>query len=253
MMRLVVVLVSAVGIGFAVTTLANTATTVYLHRTLSHRGLTLTRPVTLIFRAVIWLTTGIKPRQWVAVHRKHHAHTDEEGDPHSPVILGWRTVQARNVALYRAALRDDSILDKYARDLPDDRWDRLFFNHKNTGLLIGIAILVVTFGPLTGFLAAVAHTNMYLAGNAAVNALGHHFGRRPYPNKATNLQWLAFLTMGEGLHNNHHAAPSSPRLAHRRSEVDPGWWVIRTLAGLRLVTPRFSDIRLAPGARTGTA
>jgi stearoyl-CoA desaturase (delta-9 desaturase) len=248
MTHVLLLLATATGIGFAVTTLANTATTVYLHRSLSHRGLTLSVPVSMTFRTVIWLTTGIKPRQWVAVHRKHHAHTDEDGDPHSPVILGWRTVQAKNVALYRAALRDNSILDRYARDLPDDRWDRMFFNHKNTGLLTGTALLMVVFGPLTGFLAAVAHANLYLAGNAAVNALGHHFGRRPYANKATNLQWLAFLTMGEGLHNNHHAAPSSARLSHRRSEIDPGWWVIRTLMSLRLVTLRFADIRLAPGS-----
>lgn len=243
----------AIGIGFIVTTLANTATTVYLHRSLSHRGLTLRAPASMFFRAVIWLTTGIKPRQWVAVHRKHHAFTDEDGDPHSPVLLGWRTVQAKNVALYRKALADPAILDRYARDLPDDRWDRLFFNHKNTGLITGIVILMIVAGPLVGFMAAFAHANMYLAGNAAVNALGHHFGRRPYDNKATNLQWLAFCTMGEGLHNNHHAAPSSPRLSHRWSEIDPGWWVIRTLATCRLATLRFADIRLTPRAKAGVS
>ena len=243
----------AVGIGFLVTTVANTATTVYLHRCLSHRGLTLRKPASMVFRTIIWLTTGIKPRQWVAVHRKHHAFTDEDGDPHSPVLLGWKTVQAKNVALYRKALSDPAILEKYARDLPDDRWDRLLFNHKNTGLLTGIAILMVVCGPLVGFLAAFAHTNMYLAGNAAVNALGHHFGRRPYDIRATNLQWLAFCTMGEGLHNNHHAAPSSPRLSHRWSEIDPGWWVIRTLAACGLATLRFADIRLTPRAKAGAA
>jgi len=241
----------AVGIGFLVTTLANTATTVYLHRCLSHRGLTLRRPASMAFRTIIWLTTGIKPRQWVAVHRKHHAFTDEEGDPHSPVLLGWRTVQAKNVALYRQALGDPAILDRYARDVPDDRWDRLFFNHKNTGLLLGTTVLMVLFGPLVGFLGAFAHANLYLAGNAAVTALGHHFGRRPYDNRATNLQWLAFCTMGEGLHNNHHAAPSSPRLSHRWSEIDPGWWVIRSLAACRLATLRFADIRLTPRAKAG--
>ena len=92
-----------------------------------------------------------------------------------------------------------------------------------------------------------------LAGNAAVNAMGHHFGRRPYSNGATNLQWLAFCTMGEGLHNNHHAAPSSPRLSHRRREIDPGWWVIKALATVRLARLRFSDVRLSHGARTGAS
>jgi stearoyl-CoA desaturase (delta-9 desaturase) len=108
---------------------------------------------------------------------------------------------------------------------------------------------MIVLGPWTGLLAAFLHANIYLAGNAAVNALGHHFGRRPYDNRATNLQWLAFLTMGEGLHNNHHAAPSSPRLSHKWGQIDPGWWVIRTLTILRLAKVRFSDIRLTATAK----
>lgn len=248
---LIVRVVTALVVGATVTTMANTATTLYLHRALSHRAVTFNSTVSMVFRAIIWMTTGIAPRQWVAVHRKHHAFTDQYGDPHSPILLGWRTVQVKNVALYRAALSDTAILDKYARDLPEDRWDRRLFNHKNTGLAVGIMLLVVAFGPLVGILAAVSHANMYLAGNAAVNALGHHFGRRPYDNTATNLQWLALCTMGEGLHNNHHAAPSSPRLSHRSQEIDPGWWVIRIMSALGLASPRFSDVRLSARARTG--
>jgi len=236
----------AVLIGFAVTTAANAATTVYLHRCLSHRALSLRAPASLAFRTILWLATGIKPRQWVAVHRKHHAYADEAGDPHSPVLLGWRRVQVGNVALYREALSDPDLITKYAKDLPPDRWDRAFFDRQWVGLGSGVAILMVVFGPVVGLLAAFAHANMYLAGSAAVNAIGHHFGRRRYENKATNLQWLALLTMGEGLHNNHHAAPSSPRLAHRWYEVDLGWWVINALRLLRLAKVRFADIRLSP-------
>lgn len=236
-----------------VSTLANTCTTVYLHRALSHRALTLRPEAAWFFRLTLWLTTGIKPKEWVAVHRKHHAFTDEAGDPHSPVLLGWRKVQAKNVALYRGALKDPDIISKYAKDLPDDSWDRALFGHNKTGLLIGIGILVVVFGPLTGLLAAFIHANAYLAGNAAVNALGHHFGRKPYDNGATNLQWLAFCTMGEGLHNNHHAAPSSPRLSHKWSQIDPGWWVIRSLTVVRLAKLRFDDIRLTPSAKASVS
>lgn len=243
----------AFAIGLVVSFFALTATTVYLHRAVSHRALSMRYPVAVVFRAVVWVTTGIKPRQWAAVHRKHHAYTDVNGDPHSPVLLGWRQVQMRNVMLYREALSDPAILDKYARDIRDDAWDRLFFNRTYTGLVGGIIALVIMFGPVRGLLAAFIHANFYLAGNAGVNALGHHFGKRPYANKATNLQWLAFLTMGEGLHNNHHAAPSSPRLSHRRGEIDPGWWVIRTLSVLRLARLRFTDIRLGARARAGAA
>jgi stearoyl-CoA desaturase (delta-9 desaturase) len=239
----------ALVVAAVVTTAANTCTTVYLHRALSHRAVTIHPLAAWFFRAVLWLSTGIKPKEWVAVHRKHHAFTDVEGDPHSPVLLGWKKVQKNNVALYRKALADPDTIKKYAKDLPDDAWDRALFGHNKTGLLLGIAILMLTLGPVTGLLAAFIHANAYLAGNAAVNAMGHRFGRRPYANKATNLQWLAFLTMGEGLHNNHHAAPSSPRLSHRWHQIDPGWWIIRGLSFLGLAKLRFSDIRLTSSAK----
>lgn len=236
-------------IAVCITTLANTATTIYLHRALSHKAITVKPALAWVFRLVIWLSTGIKPKEWVAVHRKHHAYTDTEGDPHSPVVLGWRKVQMSNVSLYRVALKDTTIIDKYARDLPDDKWDHRMFGHHKSGLGLGVLLLVVIFGPVQGLLAAFIHANIYLAVNAGVNALGHHFGKRPYDNKATNLQWLAFLTMGEGLHNNHHAAPSSARLSHKRSELDPGWWVISIFKGLRLLSLRFDDVRLTPAAK----
>lgn len=238
------VIVTGVVVGFLATMLANLVTTVFLHRALSHRALSLAGPVRVASRAVIWISTGIRPRQWVAVHRKHHAYTDVEGDPHSPVLLGWWRVQWSNVALYRRAVRDRDLVSRYARDLPADRWDRLFFDHALLGLAIGISILVAAFGPWAGLLAAVVHANLYLGTSAAVNALGHHFGRRPYSNGAGNLQWLAFLTAGEGLHNNHHAAPTSARLSHRWFEVDPGWWFIRTLAFFRLARVRLLPRRV---------
>ena len=75
-----------------VTQLALLITTLYLHRALSHRAVTLSPAVAGGCRAVLWLTTGIRPRQWVAVHRKHHAHADEEGDPHSPLLEGFNKV-----------------------------------------------------------------------------------------------------------------------------------------------------------------
>ena len=101
-------------IGIAVTTLANVCTTVYLHRGLSHRAITFSKPADAIFKTLIWLTTGIKVREWVAVHRKHHAHTDTDEDPHSPAISGWKTVQIKNLAMYRRAAHDRANIDRYA-------------------------------------------------------------------------------------------------------------------------------------------
>jgi stearoyl-CoA desaturase (delta-9 desaturase) len=232
-------------IGFGVSFIAFVASTVYLHRGLAHKAVSFKRPVTEVFRFLVWITTGIRPRQWVAVHRKHHAFTDIEGDPHSPVLLGWFRVQMSNVSLYRREARNNDTLARYSKDLPPTRADRWFYDHALLGLSIGIGVLVVTFGPLIGLLAAFVHVNLYLSGSAAVNAMAHRFGRRPYPNGAGNLQWLALITAGEGLHNNHHAAPTSARLSHRWFEVDPGWWVIRVLLLMHLAKLRLIELRLA--------
>ncbi len=243
----------AVLIGFAISTIANVATTVYLHRTLSHRALTMTRPTRAVFRFLTWVTTGIRPRQWVAVHRKHHTFTDVEGDPHSPVLHGWVTVQMKNVAMYRREARNPETVARYAKDLPATRLDRWAYDHALLGLGIGVAAAVAVFGWWVGLLASFVHLNIYLGGSAAVNAIGHHFGRRPYDNTAGNLQWLALITAGEGLHNNHHAAPTSARLSHRWFEIDPGWWVVKTLAVFRLAQVRLTDLKLKQPAAPARA
>jgi len=80
--------------------------------------------------------------------------------------------------------------------------------------------------------------------SGAINAVGHTRGRRPYDNAAGNSQWLAWLTAGEGLHNNHHAAPTSARFALGRREIDPGWWVIRGLLGCRQASLRHDEVKL---------
>jgi stearoyl-CoA desaturase (delta-9 desaturase) len=159
-------------------------------------------------------------------------------------------VQMKNVAMYRREANNPDTVARYAKDLPATRLDRMFYDHALVGLGLGIALLVVVFGWKVGLLAAFVHVNLYLGGSAAVNALGHHFGRRPYENGAGNIQWLAFLTAGEGLHNNHHAAPTSARLSHRWFEVDPGWWVIKTLTWCRLARVRLSAPKLTAAART---
>ena len=236
----------ALVVGIGVTTLANICTTVYLHRGIAHRAIAFSRPAHAAFKTLIWLTTGIKVREWVAVHRKHHAHTDTPLDPHSPAVSGWKRVQVMNLAMYRRAAHDQTNIDKYAKDLAPTRWDRVLFDRSWLGLVLGTVILCVVFGWQVGLLAAFVHVNYYLAASAAVNAIGHHFGRRPYENSATNLQWLAFLTAGEGLHNNHHAAPTMAKLAHRWYEIDPGWLVVKPLTWLRLAKVRLTTLRLAP-------
>src|ERR1700741_2086911 len=101
-------------VGLAVCQLATLVTTVFLHRALSHRALTLRPGLTFVLRAITWITTGIKPRQWAAVPRKHHAHTDVDGDPHSPLLEGFAMVQLGNVQLYRRVATDPAQVARYA-------------------------------------------------------------------------------------------------------------------------------------------
>ncbi|HEY3833413.1 MAG TPA: fatty acid desaturase [Acidimicrobiia bacterium] len=238
----------ALALGFVVTQVAIVITSVWLHRSLAHKSLTVSGPVTIAFRFVIWITTGMKPREWAAIHRKHHAATDTAEDPHSPRVHGFWRVQLGNVGLYRRAARDVDIARKYGRDLPPDRLDTLFFDHALLGLAIGVAMMMgVTvlagLGWEVGLLAAGLHALMYVMLSGAVNAVGHKIGRRPYDNSATNLRTLAMITGGEGLHNNHHAVATSARFSLHKGEPDPGWWTIRTLVAMKLARLRHQDIR----------
>jgi len=227
----------AVVVGLLVTQVGFVVTTVYLHRALSHRALHLARPITFAFRVATWMLTGIRPRQWVAVHRMHHAFTDTPRDPHSPLVLGTPTVLFANARLYRRAAKDPAT-SRYARDLPADRWDRVLFDHALLGLGLGIGLLVLLLGWQLALIAAAVHMVAYLLGGGAINAIGHRFGRRPFDNRATNNQWLAWLVAGEGLHNNHHAMATASKLSMAPGEVDPGWWCIRALVAMRQATLR---------------
>src|SRR3974377_233973 len=94
-------LIAAVIAAFFVTQAAIFAPTVFLHRGLAHRALTMHPVAAFPCRFVIWITTGMRPREWVAVHRKHHAATDTPDDPHTPMLMGFWRVQLGTVGLYR--------------------------------------------------------------------------------------------------------------------------------------------------------
>lgn len=232
-------------VGLLVAEIGILATTVYLHRGLTHKGLTVHPVLAFPLRVLLWVSTGMRPREWVAVHRRHHAAVDTELDPHSPAVVGFWRVQLANAALYRRVARDGVTTEKYAKDLQPDRLDRWFFDHAFLGLGIGITILIAVFGWSTGLFAAAVHTVAYLGLSGAINAIGHTYGKRPADNSATNSRLLALITGGEGLHNNHHAAPTSARFSFKRGEVDPGWWIVRTCRALGLVKVRHDEPKLA--------
>ncbi len=214
------------------------STTIYLHRSATHRALELHPAVSWAFRFALWLTTGLATREWVAVHRKHHAFTDEEGDPHSPMLMGFWSVQLGNVFHYIKEAKNAEVVERYARDIKEDWWDRTLFNHGLAGLLIGTAALSAIIGIGWALLAATIHAVMYVfVLSSSINGLCHSVGYKNFNNTATNLRFLALFTGGEGLHNNHHGFPRSPKFSFKASEIDPAWPIIKLLIACRLAKP----------------
>jgi len=223
-------------IAIALTQIAAVATSLYLHRALAHRSVAVHPAADVLFRAVLWMTTGQDRREWVAVHRKHHAFTDREGDPHSPVLRGLWRVQFLNAYYYAREARNPETIRKFASDIHPDWLDRMVFSRGWIGLGLGTALLCVLVGVVPGLIAAGAHAVLYVLVLApAINGLGHWRGAKNFNNTAFNSRVLAWLTAGESLHNNHHAHPRSPRFSAGRLEFDPSWVVIRALAAVKLV------------------
>ena len=227
--------------------IASVATSVYLHRGLAHRSLRLHPIADVCFRAVLWLTTGQSRQEWVAVHRKHHAFTDREGDPHSPRLLGVWRIQFLNIYYYLREARNVETIRRFAPDILVDWWDRAFFSWGLSGLGLGIALLCLTLGLWAGLAAALLHAILYVAVIAPlINGLGHWRGAQNFANTAYNWRLLAWVTGGESLHNNHHAHPRAPKFSMRRFEFDPSWLVIRCLARCGLVEILGAPVRLLP-------
>src|SRR4029078_227161 len=100
----------------------------------------------------LWLTTGILTKEWVAVHRKHHAFTDEESDPHSPAPLGFWKVQLGDVPHYMREVKTTDVVARYARDIKEGWWDRNVFNRGLLGLLLGPVALCAAVRPILSLL-----------------------------------------------------------------------------------------------------
>ena len=220
--------------------------TLYLHRDQSHGGLILHPALRHLFRFWLWFSSGAVTREWVAVHRKHHAHADREGDPHSPAVFGLKRVLFEGFELYRAAGRDPETLRNYGRGTPDDWLERhLYGRHAYAGIVLFVIGHLVLFG-VPGIIMIAVHLSAqpFFAGGV-INGLGHAIGYRSFemPSTATNLLPWGLLLGGEELHNNHHAFPRSARFAVQRWEIDIGWLWIRLfsvlhLARVRWVAPR---------------
>jgi stearoyl-CoA desaturase (delta-9 desaturase) len=225
--------------------------TLYLHRDAAHRALDLHPALRHFARFWLWVSTGISTRQWVAIHRKHHARCETPDDPHSPQIEGLKKVLLEGAELYQEEARNLETMEKYGRGTPDDWLERHFYSHQNIGITLFVGTCLLLFGVPGIIMIAVQMVSQPLLAAGIINGVGHYAGYRNFEcdDASRNVVPWGLLLGGEELHNNHHAFPSSARFSIRPWEVDIGWGaiiVLRTvgLAKVRRVAPK---PRVEPG------
>lgn len=227
------------------------AVTIFLHRTQAHRGLDLHPIISHFFRMWLWLTTGQVTKEWVSIHRKHHAKCDTVDDPHSPVIHGHLGVLRFGVDMYRREAKNLETLERYGYGTPDDWMERNVYS-KYTWQGMGIALVV--FFTLFGFAGlsmwAIQLAWIPITAAGIINGTGHHWGYRNYltDDASTNIVPIGIIIGGEELHNNHHAFGASAKFAHRWYEFDIGWVYIRMMSAVGLAHVR----KVAPALKLRT-
>jgi stearoyl-CoA desaturase (Delta-9 desaturase) len=230
------------------------AVTLYLHRDAAHRAVDLHPAVRHFCRFWLWMTTGISTREWVAIHRKHHARCETPDDPHSPQVEGLRKVLLEGAELYRAESKNLETIRKYGRGTPEDWLERRVYGaaHNYLGIVLMVVVFLLLFGVPGIIMIAVQLVSQPLLAAGIVNGVGHYAGYRNFEcaDASRNVTPWGLLLGGEELHNNHHAFPSSARFSIRRWELDIGWVALRVLsaAGLAKVR-RTAPVRVLLPAR----
>ena len=206
--------------------------TIFLHRHQAHRALELHPMVSHFFRFWLWLTTAMITKEWVAVHRKHHAKCETREDPHSPQVLGLNKVLWQGAFLYHREAKDTDSLSTYGKGTPEDWVERMLYTRfRNLGVVLMLVIDLVLFG-LAGILIWVTQMvwiPFWAAG--VINGIGHDWGYRNHecPDASTNIIPWGVVVGGEELHNNHHAYSTSAKFSSKWWELDMGWMYICVL------------------------
>lgn len=210
--------------------LAMMAVTLYLHRDAAHRSINLHPVLRHFFRFYIWCTSGMLTRDWVAVHRKHHAFCETENDPHSPQIYGLKKVLLEGAELYKVECKVPETLEKYGRGTPRD-WIELNVYERFPwgGITLFVLSCLFFFGVPGIILLSIQLVSMPLFAAGIINGVGHHSGYRNFEcdDAATNISPIGIFVGGEELHNNHHAFPTSAKFSMRPWEFDIGWMYIK--------------------------
>jgi len=235
----------------AMTHITISAVTIFLHRAQAHRALELHALPAHFFRFWLWLTTGMVTKEFVAIHRKHHAKCETEEDPHSPQTRGIKALLLTGVELYRAESKVPQTMAKYGLGTPDDWIERhLYTRHSWQGVGVMLAIDLLLFGAIGITVWAVQMLWIPVMATGIINGLGHWWGYRNFesPDASRNVSPWGLVIGGEELHNNHHTYPTSAKFSVKPYEFDVGWVYIRGLEMLGLAKVRKTPPKLALGA-----
>jgi len=224
--------------------------TIFLHRAQAHRSLDLHAIPQHFFRFWLWLTTATVTKQWVAVHRKHHAKCETAEDPHSPVAHGIKKVLLEGRELYAVEAAKLETQKKFGHGTPDDWLERHVYTARAVwGVWIMLAIDLALFGAIGITVWAVQMIWIPITAAGIINGLGHWWGYRNFEaaDASTNVSPWGIIIGGEELHNNHHTYPTSAKLSVKPYEFDIGWGYIRAMEMVGLAKVRKTPPRLTLG------
>ncbi|WP_048439088.1 fatty acid desaturase [Caenimonas sp. SL110] len=227
------------------------AVTIFLHRAQAHRAMDLHAIPSHFFRFWLWLGTGMVTKEWVAIHRKHHAKCETVDDPHSPQTRGIENVLWRGAEMYRAEAKNKETISKFGLGTPDDWIERnLYTRYSWQGVGLMLILNVAMFGMLGLTVWAVQMIWIPITAAGIINGIGHYWGYRNFeaPDASTNVSPWGVIIGGEELHNNHHTYPTAAKFSVKPYEFDIGWMYITMMTKIGWATVKKVPPKLQLGA-----
>jgi stearoyl-CoA desaturase (delta-9 desaturase) len=225
--------------------------TIFLHRAQAHRAMDLHAIPSHFFRFWLWLGTGMVTKEWVAIHRKHHAKCETEEDPHSPQTRGIDAVLWRGAEMYRAESKNQETMAKFGHGTPNDWIERNLYTRyswQGVGLMLILNVALFGFAGLAVWAVQMVWIPVTAAG--IINGIGHYWGYRNFeaPDASRNISPWGLIIGGEELHNNHHTYPTSAKFSVKPYEFDLGWFYINVMRAIGWATVK----KVPPKLRLGT-